>query len=59
MSQREKVSTDTGLITLLSCEMQRDLSGCDQPNQQCVNSIGMSLKVTDVRINEKIPTLKV
>lgn len=29
------------------CKIQRDLSGCDQPNQYCVNSFGKGLKVTE------------
>lgn len=65
MSQGRKVATDTGLNTLVSCEIQRSLPGGDQLNQHCVNSFGKGLNVTDGRsfiwkkqTTLKIPTIK-
>lgn len=49
MSQRRKVATDAGLKALQYCEIQRYVSGGDQPNQQWMSSFGKGSKVADVR----------
>lgn len=55
MSQRGKLTTDSGLNTPVYCE--RDLSGGDQFNQDCVNSFRQRLEVTDVCLYENTPGL--
>lgn len=40
MSWRRNVATDAGFKTEINCEMQRDLCGGDQLNQQHLNFFG-------------------
>lgn len=57
MSQGRNVATDTDLKTLLYCEKQLDLFSVYQFNQQCVNTFGKDLKVTNICLYEKSPAL--
>lgn len=54
-SQRGNFSASPDLKTLWCCELSGDSSGSDPLNQQCVNSFGKCLKVTDIRQYKKVP----
>lgn len=54
--QCTKVAIDGGLKTPGLGEIQRDLSGSDQRNQHCANSLYVGLKVPEVRLYGKSPT---
>lgn len=44
--------------TLIYWEMQKDLSGSDRLNQQCVSLFGEGLNVADVHLYVKVPHRK-
>lgn len=54
-SQCGNFSASPDLKTLWCCELSGDSSGNDPLNQQCVNSFGKCLKVTDIQRYKRVP----